>query len=82
MIYDSFTITVALQLEDLGIIGRGQAGGLRPSRNMDLGGTLPLNTDGGLLSCAHPARRGGHASADVLRGVNDEISLHIFVPAD
>lgn len=59
MIYDSFTITVALQLEDLGIAERGQSGAFISEGNMDLGGKLPLNTHGGLLSCAHPGACGG-----------------------
>lgn len=59
MIYDSFTITVAVQLEDLGIAGRGEAGAFVAAGNMDVGGKLPLNTHGGLLSCAHPGACGG-----------------------
>ena len=58
-IYDSFTITVAVQLEDLGIAGRGEAGAYVGAGNMNLGGKLPMNTHGGLLSCAHPGACGG-----------------------
>jgi len=59
MVYDSFTITVIVQLEDLGLVGRGEAGAYIRDGNMDLGATLPLNTHGGLLSCAHPGACGG-----------------------
>ncbi len=59
MIYDSFTITVIVQLEDLGLVGRGESGAYIREGNMDLGGALPLNTHGGLLSCAHPGACGG-----------------------
>jgi acetyl-CoA acetyltransferase len=59
MIYDSFTVTVIVQLEDLGLVGRGEAGAYIREGNMDLGGALPLNTHGGLLSCAHPGACGG-----------------------
>ncbi len=59
MIYDSFTVTVAVQIEDLGITGRGNACDFVREGNMDLGGKLPLNTHGGLLSCAHPGASGG-----------------------
>ena len=59
MIYDSFTITVIVQLEDLGLVGRGESGAYIREGHMDLGGALPLNTHGGLLSCAHPGACGG-----------------------
>jgi acetyl-CoA acetyltransferase len=58
-IYDSFTITVALQLEDLGFCGRGEAGAWVEAGNMDLGGSMPVNTHGGLLSYAHPGACSG-----------------------
>ena len=58
-IYDSFTITAAVQIEDLGIAPRGQVGAFVREGNMDLGGRLPMNTHGGLLSCAHPGACGG-----------------------
>ena len=58
-IYDSFSITVAVQLEDLGITGRGEAGAFVRAGNMNLGGKLPMNTHGGLMSCAHPGACGG-----------------------
>ena len=58
-IYDSFTITVLVQLEDLGFCGRGEAGDWVGEGNMDLGGTLPVNTHGGLLSYAHPGACSG-----------------------
>ena len=58
-IYDSFTITVALQLEDLGFCGRGEAGEWVAAGNMDLGGSMPVNTHGGLLSYAHPGACSG-----------------------
>jgi acetyl-CoA acetyltransferase len=59
MVYDSFTVTVTVQLEDLGLAPRGESGIYVHEGNMDLGGTLPLNTHGGLLSCAHPGACGG-----------------------
>lgn len=58
-IYDSFTITVALELESLGFCERGQAGAWVAAGNMDLGGKLPTNTHGGLLSYAHPGACSG-----------------------
>jgi acetyl-CoA acetyltransferase len=58
-IYDSFTITVLVQLEDLGFCGRGEAGAWIAEDNMDLGGSMPVNTHGGLLSYAHPGACSG-----------------------
>jgi acetyl-CoA acetyltransferase len=58
-IYDSFTITVALQLEQLRFCGPGEAGTWVAAGNMDLGGSMPTNTHGGLLSYAHPGACSG-----------------------
>jgi acetyl-CoA acetyltransferase len=58
-IYDSFTITVALQLEQLGFCGPGESGKWVAAGNMDLGGSMPTNTHGGLLSYAHPGACSG-----------------------
>jgi acetyl-CoA C-acetyltransferase len=59
-IYDSFTITVLIQLEDLGFCAKGQGGRFVADGNLISGvGTLPINTDGGGLCNNHPANRGG-----------------------
>ena len=59
-IYDSFTITVLVQLEDLGFCEKGQGGRFVADGNLIAGqGKLPFNTDGGGLCNNHPANRGG-----------------------
>src|SRR5689334_2696039 len=59
-IYDSFTITVLMQLEDLGFCEKGKGGKLVADGNLIAGtGKLPFNTDGGGLCSNHPANRGG-----------------------
>lgn len=59
-IYDSFTITVLIQLEDLGFCEKGQGGNFVADGNLLSGeGKLPINTDGGGLCNNHPANRGG-----------------------
>ncbi len=59
-IYDSFTITVLITLEDLGFCPKGQGGKLVADGNLiSRVGRLPFNTDGGGLCNNHPANRGG-----------------------
>jgi acetyl-CoA C-acetyltransferase len=59
-IYDSFTITVVMQIEDLGFCEKGQGGRFVSDGNLIAGtGKLPFNTDGGGLSNNHPSNRGG-----------------------
>jgi len=58
-IYDSFTITVVMTLEDLGLCEKGQGGRFVADGNLISGvGKLPFNTDGGGLSNNHPGNRG------------------------
>jgi len=59
-IYDSFTITVLITLEDLGFCDKGQGGKFVADGTLISGvGRLPFNTDGGGLCNNHPANRGG-----------------------
>jgi acetyl-CoA acetyltransferase len=52
-VYDSFTVTLAILLEDLGFAPRGGAGAAAAAGRFDRDGGLPLNTHGGLLSYGH-----------------------------
>ena len=59
-IYDSFTITVLMQIEDLGFCEKGEGGKFVADGNLISGqGRLPFNTDGGGLCNNHPSNRGG-----------------------
>ena len=58
MIYDSFTITVVETLEDLGFCQKGEGGDFVSGGRLQIGGALPVNTDGGGLSSNHPGMRG------------------------
>lgn len=52
-IYDSFTITLAILLEEIGIAPRGQSGDMARAGHFNHDGAQPLNTHGGLLSYGH-----------------------------
>jgi acetyl-CoA acetyltransferase len=52
-VYDSFTITLAMLLEDLGLAGRGEAAARVRAGYFSRDGDTPLNTHGGLLSYGH-----------------------------
>ena len=59
-LYDSFTITVIVQLEDLGFCKKGDGGRFVADGNLISGiGKLPFNTDGGGLCNNHPGNKGG-----------------------
>ncbi len=58
MIYDSFTITVLVTLENLGFCKPGEGGSFVSGGRIALGGELPINLDGGGLSSNHPGMRG------------------------
>lgn len=59
-LYDSFTITVLLALEDLGFCRPGESGAFVEGGALVAGnGPLAVNTDGGGLSNNHPGNRGG-----------------------
>ena len=58
-IYDSFTITLLVELESIGFFARGEAGQAALSGALGRGGVLPCNTHGGLLSYGHSGAAGG-----------------------
>ena len=58
-IYDCFTITVIVELEDLGFCKKGEGGSFVENGRIGIGGELPVTTHGGLLSGGHPGLGGG-----------------------
>jgi acetyl-CoA acetyltransferase len=63
-LYDCFTITVLMQLEDYGFCAKGEGGPYASSGDIDLGGQTPINTGGGHLSEGYI-----HGMNHVLEGV-------------
>ena len=66
-LYDAFTINTLLFLEDLGFCAKGEAGPLVESGAISPGGRLPVNTNGGGLSCVHPGMYGIFALIEAVR---------------
>jgi acetyl-CoA C-acetyltransferase len=71
-LYDAFTITALVQLEDLGFCEKGAGGQFIDSGAIDPGGRLPINTDGGGLSSNQPGRRGMFTVLEAVRQVRGE----------
>ena len=63
-IYDSFTVTLAILLEELGLAPRGRAGILAREGHFAADGRMPLNTHGGLLAYGHCGVAGAMAHLD------------------
>lgn len=81
-IYDSFTITVLLQLENLGFCKPGEGGRFVQDGNLISGqGKLPFNTDGGGLCNNHPGNRGGMTKMiEAVRQLRGEAHPEVQVP--
>lgn len=57
-LYDAFTINTILFLEDMGFCAKGEGGAFVSGGRIAPGGVLPVNTNGGGLSCVHPGMYG------------------------
>ena len=53
-VHDSFSITEILNYEDLGFARPGKGSALLKAKEAELGGKIPVNVDGGLISKGHP----------------------------
>jgi acetyl-CoA acetyltransferase len=70
--YDSFTYTVLVVLEDLGFAPKGEGGPFVAEGNLRLDGALPTNPDGGGLSATHPGMRGLFLLCEATRQLRGE----------
>jgi len=65
-IHDAFSPAEIFALEDLGFSPRGEGGVFIWEGNTEIGGKIPVNTDGGLVSCGHPiGATGGRMIAEL-----------------
>ncbi|MBB1603775.1 thiolase [Variovorax sp. UMC13] len=71
-LYDAFTINTLLFLEDLGFCDKGEAGAFVENGGIAPGGRLPVNTNGGGLSCVHPGMYGIFALIEAVRQLRGE----------
>lgn len=71
-IYDSFTISVILALEDLGFCEKGEGGRFVQGGRLGPGGELPTNTSGGGLSYTHPGALGIFLIVEAVRQLRGE----------
>lgn len=77
-LYDAFTITPILFLEDLGFCAKGDGGPFAASGAIAPGGSLPVNTNGGGLSYQHPGMNGMLMVVEAVRRLletDDEVAL-------
>lgn len=76
-LYDAFSATPLILLENLGFCAPGTAAALVQSGATDPGGSLPMNTGGGLLSYGHTGHAGGMSLVlEAARQVMDQAGAH------
>lgn len=71
-LYDAFTINTILFLEDLGFCPKGEGGRFVADGGIAPGGRLPVNTNGGGLSCVHPGMYGVFLVIEAVRQLRGE----------
>ena len=71
-LYDAFTINTILFLEDLGFCKKGEGGAFVSGGRIAPGGSLPVNTNGGGLSCVHPGMYGMFLIVEAVRQLRGE----------
>jgi acetyl-CoA acetyltransferase len=77
MAYDAFAHLPIYALEDLGFVGRGEAGGFIADGNTRPGGRLPVNTNGGGLSYTHTGMYGMFAIQESVRQLRGEAAAQV-----
>ncbi len=75
-LYDAFTINTILFLEDLGFCAKGEGKDFVSGGRIGPGGVLPVNTNGGGLSCVHPGMYGLFVMIEAIRQARGEAPGH------
>jgi acetyl-CoA acetyltransferase len=81
-LYDAFTITPILFLEDLGFCAKGEGGPFVAGGGIAPGGRLAVNTNGGGLSYCHPGMYGLLAMIEAVRQVRGECGARQVADCD
>ncbi len=71
-LYDAFTINTIMFLEDMGFCPKGEGGRFVEGGRIAPGGSLPVNTNGGGLSCTHPGMYGMFTIIEAVRQLRGE----------
>ena len=82
MLYDAFTITPILFLEDLGFCAKGEGGAFVENGAIAPGGRLAVNTNGGGLSCVHPGMYGLFLLVEAVRQLRGEAGARQLARAE
>lgn len=77
MIYDAFAHLPLYGLEDMGFVGRGEAGAFVEEGNTSPGGRLPVNTNGGGLSYTHTGMYGMFLIQESVRQLRKEAANQV-----
>lgn len=77
MIYDAFAHVPLFGLEDMGFVGRGEAGAFVADGHTSPGGSLPMNTNGGGLSYTHTGMYGMFAIQESVRQLRGEAEAQV-----
>jgi len=77
-IHDCFSISEIIEVEEFGFCKKGEGGPYVASGQIKLGGKVPTNTDGGLLSCGHPfGATGIRQGAEILRQLQGRAAFQV-----
>jgi acetyl-CoA acetyltransferase len=77
MVYDAYAHLPIFGLEDLGFVGRGEAGAFIADGNTSPGGCLPMNTNGGGLSYTHTGMYGMFLIQESVRQLRGEAAAQV-----